>query len=70
MIETSGMNVKTRKSHSATVYGKYYLVYGGLDESEELINEISWINMDCKKSRWKYFPIQGRFNHKMMVIEP
>jgi hypothetical protein len=70
MIETTGTNVKTRKNHSASVYGKYYLVYGGLDENEEIINEISWINMDCKKSRWKSFSLQGRFNHKMVVMEP
>lgn len=69
-VQTSGMNTKTRKNHSACVYNKYYLVYGGLDESEEVINEISWINLDCKKSRWKYFAMQGRFNHKMAVVQP
>ena len=70
MIETTGMNIKTRKNHSTTVYGKFYLVYGGLDESEEVINEISWINVEQKKPRWKSYPIQGRFNHKLVAIEP
>ena len=64
------MNVKTRKNHSAAVYGRYYLVYGGLDESEEVIDELSWINVEQKKPRWKSFSIQGRFNHKMVAIEP
>lgn len=64
------MDIKTRKSHSACVYSRYYLVYGGLDESEEIINEISWINMECRKPRWKYFNLPGRFNHRMVVVEP
>lgn len=64
------MEIKTRKNHAACTYGKYYLVYGGLNESEEMINEISWISLDQKRSRWKYFGVEGRFNHKMIVIEP
>ena len=39
------MKVKTRKNHSAVVYGRYFLVYGGLDESEDVIDELSWINV-------------------------
>lgn len=64
------MDIKTRKNHSACVYGKHYLVYGGLNESEDMINEISWVNLEQKKSRWRYFTVEGRFNHKMAVIEP
>lgn len=34
MIETMGQNHKTRKNHAATVYNKFYIVSGGLNESE------------------------------------
>ena len=33
LLETQGMNNKARKNHSAVMYSKYYIVFGGLDES-------------------------------------
>lgn len=45
--------IKNRKSHAACMYGKFYIVYGGIDDSEEVINEISWVNIEERKSRWR-----------------
>lgn len=70
IIETTGQNTKTRKNHTACVYGKYFITFGGLNESEEVINEMGWINLDYKKPRWKHFSIEGRYNHRMVVVEP
>lgn len=44
IIEFAGGMIKNRKNHSACIYKGYYLVYGGVDESEEIINELSWVN--------------------------
>lgn len=37
--------IKNRKSHAASVHNKFYIVSGGIDDSEEIINEISWVNI-------------------------
>lgn len=68
-MESCGRFVKTRKNHAACCYGKYYIVHGGLDEEEKVVNEINWINLEGKKQRWKHLVVEGRFNHKMIVVE-
>ena len=38
IMEFSGQAIRNRKSHTACMYGKYYIVYGGIDDSEEVIS--------------------------------
>ncbi len=33
--------------------GKYFVVYGGIDDTEEVLGEDNWINLESKKIRWK-----------------
>lgn len=33
VLEFSGPMIRNRKSHSACIYNKYYIIYGGIDDS-------------------------------------
>lgn len=68
VIETFGSRVTNRKSHSSCMYQKYYIIYGGINDCEEVLGEINWIALDGKKLRWKTAQAVPRFNHKIVPI--
>ena len=49
---------------------KYYLVHGGLDANDEVLHQLSWINLEQKRPRWKTLSLQPRFNHRLVPIQP
>ena len=45
-MEFIGGPVRNRRGHAACVYkGMYYLVHGGIDDGEEVIDELAWANL-------------------------
>ena len=69
LFQFNGPIVKNRKNHAACIYQKFYLVYGGIDDSEEVISSLSWTIVDEKKHRWKHKKVDGKYNHKMAILE-
>ena len=46
IMEFVGGPVRNRRGHAACVYkGMYYLVHGGIDDGEEVIDELAWANL-------------------------
>jgi hypothetical protein len=54
VMEISGQSIRNRKSHAACVFQKYYIIIGGIDDSEEVIAEMSYINIEEKKPKWRH----------------
>ena len=43
IMEFVGTIIKNPRGHAACVYKGYYLVHGGIDDAEEVIEELAWV---------------------------
>ena len=81
IMEFSGGMARNRKSHSACMYKTFYLIHGGIDDSEEVISDLCWVNLNgvvhedrltmsiSNKNRWKQKKLEARYNHRMIVCQ-
>jgi hypothetical protein len=49
--------------------GRNLFIYGGINENEEVIKDLSWINVEQRKPRWENMVLEARFNHKMISVK-
>jgi len=70
-IKTTGESVPARYLHSAVSYCQFVIVFGGTNSTEELFNDVWFLNTDTwewSKPAVTGTPPPGRFGHSAMLV--
>ncbi len=60
--------MRPRRNHAACLYQSYFVVYGGQNTNEDILDEIIIINLESKKPRWRSFKVPGHVNHRLVYV--